>query len=32
MQENSTKQKINELKEEVEKFANEFPLPGFDKT
>ena len=32
MEENSTKKKINRLKEEVENFAKEFPLPGFDKT
>ena len=32
MEENSTKEKISRLKEKVEKFAKEFPLPGFDKT
>ncbi|CAB3981542.1 serine hydroxymethyltransferase, mitochondrial-like [Paramuricea clavata] len=32
MEENSTRGKISQLKEEVEKFAKEFPLPGFDKT
>lgn len=32
MAENSTKDKITQLKKEVENFAKDFPMPGFNKT
>ena len=31
MEENSTKDKITQLKKEVENFAKDFPMPGFNK-
>lgn len=32
MEENSVKDKITQLRKEVENFAKDFPMPGFDKT